>query len=68
MPLGDDTLDEKPYDFLAQVQELLEAIDVNDKVLLVRRAIQMHALSIALYFPRLSQLDDPEKDAPQKWI
>lgn len=56
MPLEIGTLDEKSYDFLAELQELLETIDVNDKVLLVRRAIQMHALSVALYFPRLTQL------------
>ena len=66
MPLENGTVDEKPYDFLAQLQELLETIDVNDKVLLVRRAIQMHALSVALYFPRLTQLDISRKGRAPK--
>ena len=63
MPYDDGALglDEKPYDLLAQMQELLNPIDVSDKIVLVRRAIQMHALSIALYFPRLSQLEASRK-------
>lgn len=68
MPLENGTLDEKPYDFLAELHELLETIDVNDEVLLVRRAIQMHALSVALYFPRLTQLDVSRKGRAPRLI
>ena len=66
MPFKNGAFDEKPYNLLAQIQELVERVDVNDEVSLVWRAIQMHVLSVALYFPRLSQLETVRKGRAPK--
>jgi hypothetical protein len=61
MGSDNEVLEEKSYDLLAEIASLLEPVDVTDKVLWVRRAIRLHTLSVALYFPRLTQLEASRK-------
>ncbi len=52
------------YDFLGNLQKLLTKIDVNDEALIVRRAIDLQAFRVSLYYPRLSQLPASRKAHP----
>ena len=54
--IGDD-LDDVAYDFLGYANELLHNLDISDESTLIRRAIELQAFSVSLYYPRLSQLD-----------
>ena len=58
--IGDD-LDDVAYDFLGYANELLHNLDISDESNLVRRAIELQAFSVSLYYPRLSQLDVTRK-------
>jgi hypothetical protein len=57
MTLATYELDGAPYDFLGHAQELICNVDVNDKIFLIRYAIELQEFLVALYYPRFSQLD-----------
>ena len=52
------------YDFLGNLQKLLVKIDVNDEAQIVRRAIELQAFMVSLYYPCLSQLPTSRKARP----
>jgi hypothetical protein len=54
-------LDYVPYDFLGYMNDLLRNADVTDQMILIRRAIELQAFTVSLYYPRLSQLDVSRK-------
>jgi hypothetical protein len=44
------------YDFNGGLQFLLQSVDVNDIGLISRRAVELHAFQLSLYYPYLTQL------------
>jgi hypothetical protein len=63
MVTNEDSPDAR-YDFLGSLQELLIKIDVNDEALVVRRAIELQAFTVSLYYPSLTQLHSSRKTRP----
>jgi hypothetical protein len=61
MTFFSDDLDDVAYDFLGYANELLYNLDISDESNLIRRAIELQAFSVSLYYPRLSQLDVTRK-------
>ena len=52
MMLASDGSDDAWYDFVGSAQFLLGSVDVYDEPLLVRRAIELQAFLISLFYPR----------------
>jgi hypothetical protein len=50
-------LDVVPYDFLGYANDLVHNAEGSDEIILIRRAIELQAFTVSLYYPRLSQLD-----------
>jgi len=44
------------YDFCGHVQFLFRSVDVNDKALMVRRAIELQAFQVSLFYPQIYRL------------
>src|SRR5271165_3361162 len=61
MTSASNDLDDMPYDFLGYANDLLHKADVSDESNLIRRAIELQAFTVSLYYPRLSQLDVSKK-------
>jgi hypothetical protein len=53
---GDAKDKPKLYDFNGRLQFLLQSADISDTALITRRAVEIHAFQISLYYPYLSNL------------
>jgi hypothetical protein len=51
-----DNLYDTRYDLIGELEKLLIEIDVNDEPTIVRRAIELQAFRVSLFYPRFTQL------------
>jgi len=64
MTFGAGVSDDTPYDFCGHAQFLLRNVDVNDKALIVRRAIELQAFQVSLFYPHRYRLTASGKRHP----